>query len=50
MEQVTGIFMQLWEDYVQFSNRGASIASQLFFDAFAAEYAKWQKGASYTQP
>ena len=38
------------KDYVHFSNRGASIASQLFFDAFASEYAKWQKGTSYTQP
>jgi hypothetical protein len=28
-------------DYIHFSPRGASIASQLFFDAFSAEYAKW---------
>lgn len=30
------------DDYIHFSNRGASIASQLFYDAFAAEYAKWK--------
>lgn len=30
------------KDYIHFSNKGASIASQLFFDAFAAEFAKWQ--------
>ncbi|MCE3296848.1 MAG: hypothetical protein K0R65_2562 [Crocinitomicaceae bacterium] len=29
-------------DYIHFSNRGASIASQLFYEAFAAEYAKWK--------
>lgn len=29
-------------DYIHFSNRGASIASQLFYDAFSAEYAKWK--------
>lgn len=31
------------KDYIHFSNKGASIASQLFFDAFAAEFAKWQQ-------
>ena len=31
-------------DYIHFSNGGASYASQMFFDAFAAEFAKWQKG------
>jgi hypothetical protein len=30
------------DDYIHFSNRGASIASQLFYDAFSAEYAKWK--------
>lgn len=30
------------KDYIHFSNKGASIASQLFFDAFAAEFAKWK--------
>lgn len=29
-------------DYIHFSPKGASIASQLFFDAFAAAYAKWK--------
>ena len=29
-------------DYIHFSNRGASIASQLFYDAFSSEYAKWK--------
>lgn len=29
-------------DYIHFSIRGASIASQLFYDAFSAEYAKWK--------
>lgn len=38
------------KDYVHFSNRGASIASQLFFDAFAAEYAKWKKGGITGSP
>ncbi len=33
-------------DYVHFSNRGASIASELFFDSFAAEYTKWKNGKS----
>lgn len=33
-------------DYIHFSNKGASIASQLFFDAFAAEFAKWQLGGT----
>jgi hypothetical protein len=32
------------KDYIHFSNGGASYASQMFFDAFAAEFAKWQKG------
>ncbi|TNE53036.1 MAG: hypothetical protein EP338_13415 [Bacteroidetes bacterium] len=31
------------KDYVHFSNKGASIASQLFYEAFMAEYAKWEK-------
>lgn len=30
------------KDYIHFSNRGSSIASQLFYEAFAAEYAKWK--------
>jgi hypothetical protein len=30
------------DDYIHFSNRGARIASQLFYDAFSAEYAKWK--------
>jgi lysophospholipase L1-like esterase len=30
------------KDYIHFSPRGSSIASQLFFDAFAAEFAKWK--------
>jgi lysophospholipase L1-like esterase len=30
------------KDYIHFSPRGASIASQLFYEAFAAEYAKWK--------
>jgi len=38
------------KDYVHFSNRGASIASQLFFDAFAAEYAKWKNGGTALSP
>lgn len=29
------------KDYIHFSNRGASIASQLFYEALMAEYAKW---------
>ena len=33
------------KDYIHFSPKGASIASQLFFDAFAAEFAKWQQGS-----
>ena len=32
-------------DYIHFTNRGASIASQLFFDALAAEYVKWKQRA-----
>ncbi len=42
--------MQSWverdlagKDYIHFTNKGASIASQLFFDAFIAEYAKWKQ-------
>jgi lysophospholipase L1-like esterase len=34
------------KDYIHFSNKGASIASQLFFDAFAAEFSKWQQGSN----
>lgn len=30
------------KDYIHFSPKGASIASQLFYDAFAAAYAKWK--------
>ncbi len=30
-------------DYIHFSNKGAKIASQLFYDAFIAEYAKYMK-------
>lgn len=30
------------DDYIHFTNKGASIASQLFYEAFAAEYAKWK--------
>jgi lysophospholipase L1-like esterase len=43
--------MQSWvdkglagKDYIHFSNKGASIASQLFYDAFIAEYIKWKQG------
>jgi hypothetical protein len=32
------------KDYVHFSNRGASIASELFYEAFGAEYTRWKKG------
>ncbi len=31
------------KDYIHFSPKGASIASQLFFEAFAAEFAKWKQ-------
>lgn len=31
-------------DYIHFSNKGASIAAQLFYDAFIAEFVKWQNG------
>lgn len=31
------------KDHIHFSNRGASIASQLFFDALAAEFVKWKQ-------
>lgn len=30
------------KDYIHFSPKGASIASQLFYEAFVAEYAKWK--------
>lgn len=30
------------QDYIHFSSRGASIVSQLFYEAFAVEYAKWK--------
>lgn len=30
------------KDYIHFSNGGAKIASQQFYDAFIAEYAKWK--------
>ncbi|MBI1836519.1 MAG: hypothetical protein HYR91_04570 [Flavobacteriia bacterium] len=33
-------------DYIHFSHRGASIASQLFYEAFIAEYAKWKANGS----
>jgi hypothetical protein len=29
------------KDYIHFTPRGASYASQLLYDAFIAEYAKW---------
>lgn len=32
------------KDYIHFTPKGASIASQLFFDAFAAEYVRWKNG------
>jgi len=32
------------KDYIHFTPKGASIASQLFFDALAAEYVKWKQG------
>jgi len=32
------------KDYIHFTPRGASYASQLFYDAFIAEYAKWVEG------
>lgn len=31
------------KDYIHFSNAGSKIASQLFYDAFIAEFAKWSK-------
>lgn len=31
------------KDYIHFSNGGTKIASQLFYDAFIAEFAKWKK-------
>jgi len=30
------------KDYIHFSNGGAKIASQMFYDAFIAEFAKWK--------
>ena len=30
------------KDYIHFSNGGAKIASQMFYDAFIVEYAKWK--------
>ena len=30
------------KDYIHFTNKGSSIASQKFFEAFSAEFAKWQ--------
>jgi len=30
------------KDYIHFSNGGAKFASQMFYDAFIAEYAKWK--------
>ncbi len=32
------------KDYIHFTPRGASYASQLFYDAFITEYAKWVAG------
>ena len=32
------------KDYIHFSNKGASIASQLFYEALIAEYVKWNTG------
>ena len=32
------------KDYIHFTPKGASIASQLFFDALAAEYVRWKQG------
>ncbi len=31
-------------DYIHFSNKGASISAQLFYDALIAEYVKWNSG------
>lgn len=33
------------KDYIHFSNGGAKIASQMFYNALIAEYAKWKNGA-----
>jgi hypothetical protein len=30
------------KDHIHFSNGGAKIASQLFYEAFIAEFAKWK--------
>ena len=30
------------KDYIHFSNGGAKVASQMFYDAFIAEFAKWK--------
>ncbi len=32
-------------DYIHFSTKGATVAAQLFYDAFLAEYAKWSASA-----
>lgn len=34
------------KDYIHFSPKGASFMSQLFYDAFIAEYAKWEEEKS----
>lgn len=34
------------KDYIHFSPKGASIASQMFYDAFEAEFAKWKTGTT----
>ncbi len=34
------------KDYIHFSPKGASIASQLFYDAFMAEFGKWKTGVN----
>ena len=36
-------------DYIHFTPKGASYASQLFYDAFIAEYAKWLEAQSGTK-
>jgi hypothetical protein len=35
-------------DYIHFTPKGSSYASQLFYDAFIAEYTKWFNGDSGT--
>lgn len=32
------------KDYIHFSNGGANMAAQLFYDALIAEYVKWEEG------